>query len=343
VLRGYGALREQRGEWREAATLYAGAAEQESALTASEKVDLFVHLGRAEAEAGAREAALGWYEKALALEPKHQAAAEAVAALHAEKGDFAALIADKRALLALASDDDTRARLSEEIGDLYAEKVGNPNEAIAAYRAVLALVPGRRQTLHKVLELYTADKQWAEAADALTRLAELESASAVRAKYLYAAAVIRRDELDDPAGSVALLNRALDDAPDLTKAFDALERVLSEVGAWKELARNYRRMIKRLPAEGLSDLRLRLWTGLGEVSLSQLEDLEMASTALEVAATLDPDNMQRHEQLADVYVTAGPSHVEKAIAEHQWLLARNPDRLASYRALAKLYADMHAY
>ena len=30
------------------------------------------------------------------------------------------------------------------------------------------------------------------------------AASAVRAKYFYAAAVIRRDELDDPAGSVAL-------------------------------------------------------------------------------------------------------------------------------------------
>ena len=165
----------------------------------------------------------------------------------------------------------------------------------------------------------------------------------MRAKYLHAAALIRRDELDDPPGAVALLNRALDDAPDLTKAFDAIERVLSEVGAWKELARNYRRMIKRLPEEGLSDLRLRLWSGLGEVSLTQLEDVEMAATALEVAVTLDPTNVQRREQLADVYVAAGPTHQEKAIAEHQWLIAQNPDRLASYRALAKLYGDTGAY
>jgi hypothetical protein len=115
------------------------------------------------------------------------------------------------------------------------------------------------------------------------------------------------------------------------------------VGAWKELARNTRRMIKRLPPEGLSDLRLRLWSSLGEVSLTQLEDLEMAATALEVAVTLDGDNVQRHEQLADVYVAAGPTHQEKAIAEHQWLVARNPDRLESYRALAKLYGDTGAY
>ncbi|HSZ82773.1 MAG TPA: hypothetical protein VLA14_10855, partial [Polyangia bacterium] len=69
---------------------------------------------------------------------------------------------------------------------------------------------------------------------------------------------------------------------------------------------------------------------------------EMAATALEVAVSLDGDNLRRHEQLADVCVAAGPSHLDKAIAEHQWLVAHNPDRLASYRALAKLYGDAGA-
>jgi tetratricopeptide (TPR) repeat protein len=343
VLRGFGALREERREWREAATLYAAAAARGEALPVAERVDLYARLGRCEAEAGAREAALAYYGLALGLEPGNADVAEAVARLHAASGDHAALVAAKRALRELAEDDETRARLSEEIGDLYAQHLGDPEQAVEAYRAVLEIAPNRRQVWHKVLELFTAAKEWADAAGALSRLAELETASAVRAKYLYAAAVIRRDELDDPAGAVALFNRALDDAPDLTKAFDALERLLADVGAWRELARNYRRMIKRLPAEGLSDLRLRLWSGLGEVSLAQLEDTEMAATALEVAVTLDPDNVQRHEQLADVYVAAGPTHQEKAIAEHQWLVARNPDRLASYRALAKLYGDVGAY
>jgi tetratricopeptide (TPR) repeat protein len=343
VLRGYGELREERREWREAATLYAAASARAEELPVPERVELYARLGRCEAEAGAREAALAYYGLALGLEPANAGVTEAVARLHAESGDHGALVAAKRALLALAEDDETRARLSEEIGDLFADKIFDVEEAIAAYRAVIDVAPNRRQVWHKLLELHTAAKQWADAAGALGRLAELEGASAVRAKYLYAAAVIRRDELDDPAGAVALFNRALDDAPDLTKAFDALERLLADVGAWRELARNYRRMIKRLPVEGLSDLRLRLWSGLGEVSLTQLEDIEMAATALEVAVTLDGDNLQRHEQLADVYVAAGPTHQEKAIAEHQWLLARNPDRLSSYRALAKLYGEVGAY
>ncbi|HVR02196.1 MAG TPA: hypothetical protein VMT47_08695 [Polyangia bacterium] len=343
VLRGFGALREQRGEWRQAATLYAAAVERAEALPVAERVELYERLGRCEAEAGGRDAALAYYGLALGLEPANARVAAAVAKLHAEMGDHAAVATDKRALLALAQDDETRARLWEELGDLAAEKLGDVEGAIAAYRAVLAVAPARRQALHKLLDLYTAAEQWTDAAATLEGLADLEDAPAVRAKVLYAAALIRRDELDDPAGAVVLLNRALDDAPELTKAFDAIERVLADVGAWKELARNYRRMIKRLPVDGLPGLRLRLWSGLGEVSLTQLEDVEMAATALEVAVSLDEGNVLRHEQLADVHVAAGPGHQDKAIAEHQWIVAHNPDRLASYLALGKLYGDVGAY
>jgi tetratricopeptide (TPR) repeat protein len=346
VLRAFGELREARTEWREAAALYAHAEEVAGDLAPAARAQLLTRLGRAQAEAGARAAALEAYGRALALEPANRAATEAVAALHGDEGDYGALVEAKKKLLALAQGDnadDVRSRLFEEIGDLYADKLGDAVEAISAYRAALGLGPARRQTLHKLLELHTAAKEWTDAAATLERLADGEASTAVRAKYLYAAAVIRRDELEDLPGAVALLNRALDDAPDLTKAFDAIERILSEIGAWKELARNYRRMIKRLPAEGLSDLRLRLWSGLGDVSLTELEDPEMAATALEVAASLDPDNVERHERLADVYVAAGPSHHDKAIAEHQWLVARSPERLASYRALASLYAAVGAH
>jgi tetratricopeptide (TPR) repeat protein len=342
VLRAFGEVREARREWREAAALYTSAEQAAPDLAPRARAQLLVRLGHVHAEAGGRAPALAAYGQALALEPANRAAAEATAALHGDAGDFAALVADKRALLALATDDASRAALFDEIGDLYADELGDRTEAVSAYRAALALGPARRQTLHKLLELHTAGEEWADAAATLERLAEAEASTAVRAKYLYAAAVIRRDELEDLAGAVALFNQSLDDAPDLTKAFDAIERVLSDIGAWKELARNYRRMIKRLPAEGLSDLRLRLWSGLGEVSLAELEDAEMAATALEVAVSLDPDNVQRHERLADVYLAAGPSHHDKAIAEHQWLVARAPDRLASYRALAKLYAAVGA-
>jgi tetratricopeptide (TPR) repeat protein len=343
VLAGFADLRLEQQEWAEASALYQSiVTHHQQSLPEEELVDVYVRLGRCATGAGDRQAALGWYEKASALAGLHRPALEGIAALHAEMGDFAALVLDKRALLTL-TDEAGRVRLWEELADIYRDKLDDLPQAIAAHQAVLGLQPGRRQTLHTLLELHSEAKQWPQAADTLVRLADLEADRDVRAKYLYTAALIRRDELGDGEGAVALLNRSLDESASLIRSFEAIERILTEAQSWKELARNYRRMIKRLPAEGLEreldELRLRLWSGLGEVSLRHLDDREMATTAFEVASSLDPSNLQRREQLAELYVQAGPAGIDKAIEQHQLLLAKNPDRLASYRALARLYGE----
>lgn len=343
VLAGFADLRMNRGEWREAVLLYEQIlAQHRAALPEEEVVDVHMRLGQSEAGDGNSAAAIAWYEKTLAADPRHRGALEAIAGLHQEKEDWAALVVDKRRLLELVDDED-KVLLHEAIGDLYAGKLQKPSQAITAYQSALALAPNRRQVLHKALEHYTATRQWQEAASTLVRLADLEPTAPVRAKYAYTAAVICRDELADTDGAIELFNRALDDSPSLTKAFDGIERILTGARAWKELGRNYRRMIKRLPVEGLDELRLRLWNGLGQVSLEHLDDRDMAMTAMEVASSLEPGNARRHVQLADLYVEAGPDHYDKAITEHQLVIAENPERLASYRALGKLYGQIKAY
>jgi golgin subfamily B member 1 len=177
----------------------------------------------------------------------------------------------------------------------------------------------------------------------LAKLAELEPAAPVRAKYNYASAVIHRDELGGPETAIELLNRALDDDPEMTKAFEALERLYTEAQDWKGLARAYRRQIKRLPQDGLTEQRARLWNSLGVVSLRYLADREAAILALEVASSLDRENVPRHELLADLYMEVGPAAIEKAIAEQQFLVSRRPDRLESYQALAAMFQQMQAY
>src|SRR5260370_338299 len=212
-------------------------------------------------------------------------------------------LVDKRGLGAMAGGEE-KIRLSEEIGALYAEKLHNPGKAIAAYQSALAMAPERRHALHKLLELYTTAKQWPRAAETLVRLASLDEQPGVRAKYFYAAAVIQRDEMNDRAQALGLLNQALDESPELSKAFDAIERITSAIGDWKKLFRSYRRMINRLPSDGHDEFRLRLWNGLGEVALQRLGDRALGTTALEVASTLDPGNVKPHEQLADPYLHA---------------------------------------
>ncbi|MES1207199.1 MAG: hypothetical protein ABUS79_14780, partial [Pseudomonadota bacterium] len=173
----------------------------------------------------------------------------------------------------------------------------------------------------------------------LVRMAEIETDSTVRAKLLYTAALIRSEELGHTTEAADLLERVLDESPDMTPAFEALEKLHRDQGDWTELARSYRRMIRRLPAEGMNELRLKLWSELGELALKRLRDKDMALAAFEVAASLDPTDIRRQEALAELYVQLGPAARDKAIAAHQHLITRNPNRLASYRALAKLYGE----
>src|SRR5439155_2441551 len=56
---------------------------------------------------------------------------------------------------------------------------------------------------------------------------------------------------------------------------------------------------------------------------------------------LAPDDAQRHEQLADLYLEAGESRRSEAIHELQYLLSRAPDRVELYKALASLYRADH--
>ena len=64
---------------------------------------------------------------------------------------------------------------------------------------------------------------------------------------------------------------------------------------------------------------------------------QSALAALEVALTFDRDNLERHKQLADLYVQAGPDAFDKAIVAHQLILRHEKNRVVSYRALKHLY------
>jgi tetratricopeptide (TPR) repeat protein len=310
VLRGLADIYLERKAWAEARALYETLRRQgEETLTVPDRIDLYSRLGHCAAQLEDGEVALRWLQAAVALDPPTE----------------------------------HKLTLLEEIAEVCLGQLDRPDEAVRALLEVLALAPNRRPAVHKLLQIHTEQKQWPEAVAALARLAAIETGGPLRAKYHYAAAVIQRDELGADDAAVQLFHTALDEDAEMHKAWEALERLLTEKQDWKGLARAYRRMIKRLPQEGMAEVRARLWNGLGVVSLRYLGDRQAAVAALEMASALDRDNLARHELLADLYIEMGPSGAEKAVAEHQFLVSRRPDRIESYQSLAALYQQMQAY
>ena len=336
--RGRAELLLETEQWAEAAGALAKVFEYHvDDLPPSERVELFYQLGNCELKTDKKDTAKEWLARALELDPTHRPSL----LLQVEFGEAQpeSVIDAKKALLATANIEE-KLKLLGEIGDLYLDKLEDPPLAVGAYREALELRPDHQRLLHKCLDVYVEQKAWANALEMLERLIAIEKHPTVRAKYRHAAGLICRDELGKTEQAAKLLSESLDDDPSLDRSAVALEELLKERQDWKELARYYRKSLKRLGGEtsdGKNGERLRNWSALGEVCLDKLGERESAVAALEVALTFDGNNLDRHKQLADLYVQAGPDRFDKAIVEHQFLLRHEKQRIVSYRSLKHLY------
>ncbi|HWO18662.1 MAG TPA: tetratricopeptide repeat protein [Kofleriaceae bacterium] len=311
--------------------------------------DIWYRLGVAARALGDDAKAEASFRRALEKEPLHEPTLGAMVELGGARGEWRTVAEAKRAqaeALGRAAGGEAdgkarRAKLLEEIGDLWAERLKDGAQAITAYQEALALAPGSRLLLHKVLEAYTEQRQWKPAIATLEQLGAQETTADRRARFRHAAGVIAREELADPDVALEKFQAALDDAPFTPKAFESVEQILEEREDWKNLARAYRRQLKRIGEDAPADLLLHLWTKLGDTYLDHLGDTEAATEAYQVACELAPDDVGRHEQLADLYLEAGESRRKEAIAELQFLLAHAPDRVELFKALAMLYRAEH--
>ncbi|HVV53355.1 MAG TPA: tetratricopeptide repeat protein, partial [Polyangia bacterium] len=339
MLRTFADFRHGRGEWKEAAALYASLlALHRAALPAAEIPDLLLRTSHAKAELGDRAGAIADAREAKALAADPRAALEALSALLAAARDWPAWIAEREALAALAPPEEKGA-LHEEIGDAAAGELADPARAEAAYRRAFEAEPGRRSAIEKLLGIYRRDERPEPAVELLAALAKLEPEAAARARLRREAARLLVDKLNRPMEAAELLERSLDDDPGAIEAFDELARLREDAMDWAGLCAAHRAMLDRLPPDAPRPLRLRLWTRLGNVALRQLGDRKLAMTAFEAALALDPADHAREETLAHVYQLVGPDARERAIAAHQRLIARDPHRTDSYLALAKLYGE----
>jgi tetratricopeptide (TPR) repeat protein len=307
-----------------------------------ERALLCEKLGACATKLDALEVAIRHYTDALALEPDKTSTLATLIELRSARGDWKELVALKRRLLALASNDQDKARLFDEIGDVLQEKLSDWPAAMEAYREALRLEPERRPTLYKTLDYHTQEKRWTDAVEVLQKLAGLESDPPGRAKLNYATAAICRDEIKDTDRAIELFSKVLDDSPLYPKAFEAIEKLLGDAKEWRALERAYREQIQRLPGDAPAETKLRLLDALADLAL-RLRDKDGAALTLEEAVSLDRGNLARQERLANLYFSMGPSAADKAIAQHQALLARTPDRLESYKALAALFFQAGAH
>jgi tetratricopeptide (TPR) repeat protein len=332
--------------WEDAAALYETLlARPDSGLGEAARLDATARLGRALTAAGRPEAALPRLEAALATASGHRGCREAAVEACIARGEAGAALHHQKALLTLVGQGEERFDVLVAMARRCRDDLGDKASAATLLQRALDIKPDDRPVLHELLDLHIEAKEWKRAVDLLRKLGEAES-GAVRAKYFVAAANILHYELHSSDEAVELYERVLDEDPEDLKTFERIDKILTSKRAWRDEARSYRRMLKRLgpaPTTERKPTFLMLWRGLGEIYRTRLQDLAAAAAAFEVSAQLaPPDDGTDQEILAEIFETAGGDAWPKAVEKRSLLLERAStveEVVRHIRCLRRLYQD----
>ena len=343
TLQGLGRILYETQEWDQASkVLQALQLHHEDKLDTAELVEVYFELGSIRRHLNDLRKAAQYFDRALEIEQHHKPTLLQRAEVAQEMGKWEEVVHFTRWLLETEEDPTVRFAQLSNIGDLLATKLNQPQQAVMVYQEALDLEPKSGLILRKLLDLYTKTQQWHDAVEVLKRIVEQEQDPSRVATYFYTAAVIYRDKINDPVEAVNLFNAALDADVKMLKAFEAIDRILTEAKSWKELSRAYRGMLHRLKdVEDMEEVKLLLWTNLGEVYRTRRQDLETAKEAYEIAVGLNPSDPKTRLILAELHEKTG--NLEGVIRQHRELIALDQFRVESYRKLFKSYIQTKAY
>jgi tetratricopeptide (TPR) repeat protein len=342
TLRCVAALHYKRQDWDKAFHFYQLIlVTHPKALSREEVVEHFYQLGMIKLRVGERNSALKYFASALEKDVHHRPTLESLVGIHEKQGNWEQVIHFKQAMIFGAVAEE-RFDILVELGDIWQAKLNDSRRAIKFYSEALKIEPTNRDLLHKIMDLYTTTERWERAVRIMETIVSLEEENLRIAKYQYSIAVVYRDKLMDPKNAVRHFNLALDKDPDNLKAFEAVDRILTQRKDWSALEKCYRKMLYRLKDRGKTKLEVTLWHFLGEIYRSRLGRPAEAANAFQMASRLEPDNMERHTILAELY-TSIPDQWKQAVAKHRFLLTQDPTRFESYKELRLLYTKAHRY
>ncbi|MBK8168920.1 MAG: tetratricopeptide repeat protein [Sandaracinaceae bacterium] len=342
TLQGLAASHYRLKDWEKAFKFYQMILVQHrEALAKDEVTDTFYRLGVIKREQGERRKAINMFDKALEEDAHHRPTLEAVVTLYAESEEWEQVIHFKKQIVDSLSADD-QYPLLVEIGDIWADKLDESEKAIASYVHASEVQPKSHALLHKLLALYEKTKNYEMMIETIQKVSDIDERAIAKSKFAYTIAVIKRDQFNDAAGAIEKFDEALDHDHTQLKAFEAINKLLTMQKDWRNLEREFRKMLRRIVNKGNNELEWNLWHNLGVIYRDRMQKYESAAEAFKMASNLKPDMLEEHQILAELYALV-PSRIEDAIAEHQYLLKQDPYRVDSYRSLYKLYFDARQY
>ena len=230
--------------------------------------------------------ALARFRESLQLVPGYLPARQGVERVLRREQRWNELIAlHEEELLSITAPADGVAALSR-IAQEAEEHLGNLDMAADALRRALDLAPDHLPSLVHLARLTERRETWDQLVPLLERQAELSSDPAQAIALRQRAAQVLEERLNNAAAAIAVLEKLLTADRTYVPALQALGRLYSREGRWRELLEMYRR-----EAELAGPTRaVQLWVRIADLEESRLFDLDAARAAWDEVLRRDPDH-----------------------------------------------------
>ncbi len=225
--------------------------------------------------------------------------------------------------------------------ELFAHRARDLQATVPVVEEALRLRPDDHWLLHTAMWLFGELDDWARLAEVLERIVDVQETPERRAKSLFTLAQVVGDKLGDKARAASLYDETLEADKKRLDAFEALTRMLDDLGDYDALERAYRKMIARVRDDGDDELVFTLFKNLAAVYSDRLGNTELAQKALEGAKRVKPDDP--HVKDAAVELLIARDELDKAQALLRKDLERDPYDQKSYELLYGVYLRMSKF
>ena len=307
-------------------------------LSRADRADAQWRLGESLRRLGELDKAVDLLREAADADPGNPAPLNALARVYEQTGDWEEFVRTKRRRLELAVGSE-RFELLIEIGDVEFKKLSSRGRAGKTYLAALDERPDDRKLLTKLMELYSAEKDWGSLVEVVLRLVEFVDDPKQRAKNLHTAAMVTARHLGEIEDALLFYDKAIDFDPTLSKAMDEAIELRLQTGDHEGVERLLKVQLEQAKRVQDREKIVAVLDRLGALYRKLLNEPELAIDAYEAAQAFDPEGKERAEVLAELYASDVTQYLDKAVRAQTQMLTVNPYRVESYKLLRRLYTE----
>jgi len=192
-------------------------------------------------------------------------------------------------------------KLLGRLGEVYEQRLNEPERAVDTYRRVLDLEP-HRPSMEALVRLYRKAERWEDAAEVLERVLDAGDTQDVARRAQELAELYER--MDNGEKACQALERVLDAGQASPEILQRLHRLYEKLENWGRLAEL---IVKEADSAPSAEEKARLLSRAAGLYVDRLEDGQTAAALLQRATQLRPDDRVLLLQLCDVLNASGRS------------------------------------